>query len=745
MGSNRPTTQARTAGSCRTLGWARKSATAVAALGALTTAAPAAFAQDAKPLPEIVVTSPSPIVKKHKAVAKTPATTKSQVKSGEPAPLPPPSTTHIDAAAGAPIVADDAFVPITVVTEREIQAQAGATLTDTLQNKPGISSSNFAPGANRPIIRGLDNYRVRVQENGIGAHDVSALSEDHAIPIDPFAAERVEVVRGPATLRYGSQAIGGVVSVENDRIPSFIPPRGYTAEVMGGLNSVDDGRDGAFKVTSGAGNFAVHADGFKRQSEDYDTPQGRQRNSFVDSEGASIGGSIVGSEGFVGVAFAHIDSLYGIPGVEAAEEKSRIDMHQDKVMAKGEWHVHDSGIEAVRFWFGASDYAHNELVGAGEIGSRFTNEEQEGRLEVQHMPVATSLGELSGAVGAQWGHRDISGLSFEGDNLLDPAETDSIAGFIFEELQLSAKLRLQAAARIEHNRVTGVGVEDPFSATPITSAQDLTFDPFGTSLGMLYAFPEQVIARVTGQYVERAPDAAELFSKGAHEATGTFEIGNPDLDVEKASTVEIGLKRASGSLRFEASAYYTWYEGFISKQLTGVGCGETLASCGAPGEDALKQLVFSQRDATFYGVELSAQYDVAKVWRGLWGIDGQYDFVRAQFDNGENVPRIPPHRLGGGLFYRDANWYAHIGVLHAFDQDEIGVNETDTKGYTLLSAEVSYTTKLAANALAAPELTVGLKGDNLANDDVRNHASFKKDEVLEPGASVRLFGTVKLN
>ena len=717
----------------------------VTVLTGLSTVQPA-LAQDATPLPEIVVTSPSPVVKKHKkapAAAKA-ASKKTPATPGEPEPLPAPASSHIDAAAGTPIVADDAFVPITVVTERDIQAQPGATLTDSLQNRPGITGSNFAPGANRPVIRGLDNYRVRVQENGIGTHDVSALSEDHAIPVDPFAAERIEVVRGPATLRYGSQAIGGVVSVENDRIPSFIPPRGYTAEFMGGLNSVDDGRDGAFKVTSGAGPVAFHADGFARRSDDYDTPDGRQRNSFVESQGGAVGGSLVGPRGFVGVSLARIESLYGIPGGDVSADP-RIDMAQDKINAKGEWHVHNSGIEALRFWFGASDYAHNELAtedGEEFIGSRFTNKEQEGRLELQHMPVATSLGELSGAVGVQWGHRNIRGQSFEGESLLEPAETDSIAGFIFEELQLNQKLRLQAAARIEHNRVTGIGIEDPLGPAPVPTAQDRSFDPFGTSLGLLYELPMNTVARLTGQYVERAPDAAELFSKGVHEATGTFEIGNPDLAVEKASTVEIGLKRATGSFRFDASAYYTQYDDFIFKQLTGVFCGDT--SCG-PAEDELKQLVFGQRDATFYGAELAAQYDVARVWHGLWGIDGQYDFVRAEFDNGENVPRIPPHRLGGGLFYRDANWFARVGVLHAFDQDEIGLNETETKGYTLLSAEVSYTTRLEPNALGAPQLTVGLKGENLADDEVRNHVSFKKDEVLEPGASVRLFGSVKLN
>ena len=184
---------------------------------------------------------------------------------------------------------EDAFVPITVVPSSDIVSTPGANLADSLQYRPGITGSNFAAGANRPVIRGLDNYRVRVQENGIGSHDVSALSEDHAVPIDPFSADRIEVVRGPATLRYGSQAIGGVVNASNDRIPEIIPPRGSSVETRGGLNSVDRGSDGAFKVTAGAGNFAVHADAFERHAGDYDTPAGKQFNTFVDSSGFAVG------------------------------------------------------------------------------------------------------------------------------------------------------------------------------------------------------------------------------------------------------------------------------------------------------------------------------------------------------------------------------------------------------------------------------------------------------------------------
>ena len=234
-----------------------------------------------------------------------------------------------------------------------------------------------------------------------------------------------------------------------------------------------------------------------------------------------------------------------------------------------------------------------------------------------------------------------------------------------------------------------------------------------------------------------------------HEATGTFEIGNPFLEKEKATTIEAGLKKATGPLRFDASAYYTRYRGFIFRQLTGLECGEDLESCGPPqpnADEVFDQVLFQQRDATFYGAELAAQLDIAPVWNGVWGIDAQYDFVRATFSNGENVPRIPPHRLGGGVYYHDASWLARAGLLHAFDQDDFGLNEIATPGYTLVSAEVSYTTRLEATNGAVPELTIGVRGENLADDEVLNHASFKRTEnVLLPGASVRLFGSVTLN
>ena len=690
-------------------------------------------------LPTIVVETPSPI--------STPT------PPGDPAGAAQPGT----AGPSFPlpgIIVDDSFVPVTIATDWDVLTAGSASLAGNIDTRPGIIGSTFAPGSSRPIIRGLDNYRVRVQEIGIGTHDVSALSEDHGVPVDPFSAEKIEIIRGPATLRYGSQAIGGVVSIESGRIPTRVPRHGYITEIKGGLSSVDKGADGAFRVTAGAAGFVLHADGSKVRTEDYDTPNGRQFNTFVNKDTIALGASYVWNQGFLGLAYIRHFAFYGIPGEEAGEHRPRIDMEQDKLLARGEWRPGAAGIHAIRFWFGSSDYAHNEVIdedGLDLIGTRFTNKEWEGRVELEHLPIATLFGELRGAFGLQTGNRKTHGFPVAEpvDGLLDPAETKTIAGFWFEELRVTQALRLQAAARIDQRDVEGSGIIfNPLApAASGAFAGKRSFTGTSGSLGALYELPGAIVAALTVQSVDRLPAEAELFSKGVHEATETFEIGNPFLEKETARTIEFGLRKAKGKFRFDATAYYTRFDGFIYKELDGTQCGEDLASCGV--EDELDLAVFQQRDATFYGLEMAAQFDVARIWNGIWGIDGQYDMVRARFSGAGNVPRIPPHRLGGGVYYKDPNWYARAGVLHAFEQDKIGLGEVVTPGYTLVSAELSYTKKLAQGGLVGtpmPTLTIGVKGKNLADDDVLNHASFKRrEEVLLPGASVRVFGSIKWN
>jgi iron complex outermembrane receptor protein len=543
-----------------------------------------------------------------------------------------------------------------------------------------------------------------------------------------------------------------VVNSINNRIPETMPSKGYRAETQGGLSSVDSGRNGSALIEAGAGNFVVHADAFKRIQEDYAIPGGAQANTSVDSEGYGLGGSYVFKDGYLGLAFTSFDSTYFIPGNAAAEQKNHIVLNQTKWMSKGEWRLNDMGLEAIRFAFGASDYKHDEVDGLGAaavIGSTFLNKLYEARVEAQFQPIQTGLGELRGAIGTQGYDRKLSAAGEDGI-LLPPAHTQSIAAFIFEELQLSRKLRLQAAARVENDSVDGTASTFPANFLPppddpVQSPSKRNFLPISGSIGLLYDLPLGVVARLTAQHVERAPDATELFYKGPHDSTQTFEIGTPGLIVEEGNTIEVGFKRAKGDFRFDVSAYHTDFKNFIFKRFTGAKCDDDFASCAVAGPGALDQIIYSQRDATFIGAEVLAEQDIGRIWHGVWGIDGQYDFVRATFSDGSFVPKMPPHRLGAGVYYRDNNWFARLNLLHAFVQNEFAAFDTPTPGYNLLNAEVRYTFKLDQPGSVVSEMTIGLRGENLLNDDIRLSTSFKKDEVLQPGTNVRLFGIVKLN
>ena len=771
-----------------------------------------ASAQDATPpaasaLPEVSVTAPSPIVRRRPVVRSqrpvrvartTPGRNRERAPEATPAPAVPAPQAPAPEQDVLPVVTDQ-FATVTVVPNEEIRRQGTAQLGDLLFSKPGITGSTFAPGASsRPIIRGLDVNRVGIVENGVGSNGASDLGEDHFVPIDPLSTNQIEVIRGPATLRYGSTAIGGVVSATNNRIPDALPscaappfqtyglptkapltnvgsPGCVTAETRTAVNSVDRGVDGAVLLDAGGGNFAVHADAFGRKAGDYSIPSypylndptlpfnGRQPNSASQSYGGSVGGSYIFDGGFIGAAITQNNALYHIPGIDGAEHLTRIDGQQTKFTTKGEYRPDNAAIDAIRFWAGATDYKHNEIGLADPadlttLGVRqtFTNKEQEGRVEVQLAPFNLRFAALTTAVGVQASHQDLTAPSPDDpgsplNGLFDPNRNTKVAGYIFNEFKFSDVTKAQVAGRIENASLSGTAPAfvpdvfdlnvDPAAIGPAT-AVNRNFTPKSGSIGLIQNLPWDLVASITGQYVERAPKPAELFSRGGHDATATFDIGNPNLGIETAKSIEAGLRRATGPLRFELTGYYTKFNGFIFRRLTGNTCEDSVCQLGAGLE--LNQAIYSQRDATFRGGEFQFQYDVMPVWNGLWGIEGQYDIVRATFDDGTNVPRIPPQRLGGGVFYRDANWFARVNLLHAFAQNDVApIAETPTAGYNLLKAEISYKTKLDPSWFGAREMTVGLVGNNLLNENIRNSVSYTKDQVLMPGLGVRAFANLK--
>jgi iron complex outermembrane receptor protein len=759
----------------------------------------AAAPSSTTPLPEITVTAPSPIVRRRAVVPSRTPVRVARTAPGpnrERAPQAQPAPAAAAPQQGVLPIVTDQFATVTVVPNDEIRRDGTAQLGDLLFSKPGITGSTFAPGASsRPIIRGLDVNRVGIIENGNNAGGASDLGEDHFVPVDPLATNQVEVIRGPAALRYGSTSIGGVVSATNNRIPDALPvctaapfqtyglpvkaplagaeaPACTAVETRTSLSSVDRGVDGGILLDTGGGNFAFHADAYGRKASDYSIPSypylfdptkpfnGRQPNSAMQADGASIGGSYIFQGGFIGAAITQNDTLYHVPGIDGADHQTRIDAHQTKITTKGEYRPDSAAIDAIRFWAGATDYRHNEIGLADPadlttLGVRqtFTNKEQEARVEVQLMPFNARFATVTTAFGLQAGHQELTapspddpGALFNG--LWDPNRNTREAGYVFNEFQFTPSTKAQIAGRIEHVDLFGSTPNFPADflpdGNPQTSiARNLNFTPKSGSVGLLQNLPYDLVGSITAQYVERAPKPAELFSRGPHDATATFDIGNPNLTIETAKSVEIGLRRATGPLRFEATAYYTRFNNFIFRRLTGVMCDGDFNSCGAPDAE-LKQAVYSQRNAIFRGGEFQSQLDISQFYGGVWGIENQFDIVRATFTDGTNVPRIPPVRVGVGAYWRDANWLVRVNLLHAFAQNDVAViAETPTAGYNLLKAEISYKTKLDPAYFGAREMTVGLVGNNLLNENIRNSVSYNKDEVLLPGIGVRAFANLK--
>ncbi len=715
---------------------------ALAAAGA----APPAKAQVM--LPEVVVSTPSPIQ-----------------RGGASAP------TASEPQGTLPVVTDQ-FATVTVVPEAEIRRSGAATLGDLLIGKPGITGSSFAPGASsRPIIRGLDVNRVRIQEDGIGANGASDLGEDHFVPVDPLTTDRVEVIRGPATLRFGAQAIGGVVETSNNRIPTAIPSRGVAAELRGGVSSADRGADGAVLLDAGGGNVALHADAFSRGTGDYRVPHypylaapdpaalpnatqpgafhGRQPNSSLRAVGQAVGGSYIFNDGFLGLAVTQNNALYHIPGSDGENAGPRIDARQTKLLGKGEWRAPNAVVDAIRFWGGVTDYKHDEVglddpsnPASDGVRQSFTNKEQEGRIEAQLAPFDLRFAALTTAIGVQGGHQELNAPSPDGIGLWDRNSNNRVAGYIFNEFRFSDATKAQLAGRIEQVNLDGVGRSFDAVGTLSTEPASRSYTPKSVSLGLIQNLPLDLVASLTAQHVERAPKPAELFSGGVHDATVTFDKGNTNLGIETAQSLEAGLRRATGPFRFEATVYYTRFKGFIHRRLTGNTCDEA-GDCTAPAE--LNEAIYSQADATFRGAEFQSQWDLAPLASGMFGVENQFDVVRATFSDGSNVPRIPPVRLGGGVYWRDANWLARARLIHAFAQNNIAaVAETTTPAYDDLRAELSYNWKAAMpRADQLRELSVGISGSNLLNHDIRGSVSYSKDQVLMPGAGVRLFASVK--
>jgi iron complex outermembrane recepter protein len=619
----------------------------------------------------------------------------------------------------SPLSDDPDFLATIVdsVNRDQILRKGGANLADALNDVPGVTGTTFASGASRPVIRGFDANRVRTLEDGIGSFDVADVGPDHGVPIDPLSADRVEVVRGAATLRYGSQAIGGVVNAINNRVPTELPDKPILGEVTGSYGTNSDSRQGAADIDARAGQFAFHADGFDRHTEDYDTPEGKLSNSFFRGNGAAFGSSYFFGQNRVGANIVHYDTQYGIPG-----EDSFIDMKQTKEMFRSSFAIGAGAFQTLTVEGGYADYEHSERDPDGAALATFKDNEWDSRAE----GIFGQIGPFSAAaLGLQAQKRNFSALG-EAEDYLRPTTTQTEAVFAFSEAPLPwSSARLQLGARVERVQVDGTPASD------VSTVRDFT--PVSGSVGVVFDATEAVRLGATVTSAARAPAQTELFARGPHDGPATFETGDPTLDVERATSLEGSIRVRRDNVRFDGSVWGAKFNNYIFGALTGRTCDEE-GVCVDDDSGELRELNYAQLGAKFWGAEGKATIGLHEGAGGKFEGIVLADFVRARLDDGAgNVPRIPPYHLGAGLNWTAGSFDGGVFVKYSGRQNRTAAEETPTPGFTSVDAQLGWKAMKST-----PGFEVALIGRNLTDSTQRNAVALNKDEVIMPGRDVRL-------
>jgi iron complex outermembrane receptor protein len=680
-----------------------------------------------------------------------------------------PYVRDLNILAGKSVITGDDLV-------RDIRPQIG----DTLTSQPGVSATSFGPGASRPVLRGFQGERVRVLTDGLGSLDVSNTSADHGVTIDPLTAERIEVLRGPAVLLFGSQAIGGAVNVIDRRIPRGVPEKGIHVDAIGTYGSAADERSaGAGLDVALSSQIVAHVDGSYRKSDDLriggyqlspalrreqldiaaeETAEGhadeaaealtvanrrgRLPNSGTETYTLGAGLAVINEGGSLGFSVGYYDSNYGVserPGAghhhEGEEEHEgeheeeahehgdvTIGMKQFRADMRGEVNAGGDFLDKIRFRAGFADYEHTEFEGA-EVGTVFNSEAFEGRVEL----VQADRGGWRGVTGFQGFTRDFSAVGEEA--FVPPNVTDQYGLFTLQEIN-RGPWEVEFAGRYEHTdvRAGAVRIGPDEDASPVSVSRD--FNSFSGALGLSYSVAPEVKIGINGSRAVRAPSAEELFSNGPHVATQAYEIGNPNFTTEKSWGVELYARGRTGPIRFQVSGFATWFDDYIYENATGA------------ERDELPVFQYFQAGARYYGAEGELTADLIR--SGAFELDGNVvaDYVNAKLTGGGvggggAVPRIPPLRVLGGLTARAGDFGGRIEVEHVTPQNRIAALETRTDDFTLVNGSVSFKPFGRES-----ETTLIVSANNIFDVDARRHASFTKDFVPLAGRDIRVAARV---
>jgi len=661
----------------------------------------------------------------------------------------------------------ESATPVSVLSGETLRRQQAATLGDTLEKLPGVQSNFHGNVASTPIIRGLSGPRVLITQNGLDVSDVSRVGPDHAVASEASTAKQIEVLRGPATLFFGSGAIGGVVNVVDQRVPTSTETRG---EFVLETQTVNDQKLGTFNVTTGVDNIAFYADGFYRDSNDYETPVAPDiddpdgahvvENSNEESNGFTLGTSYLFDQGYVGVAVERFEREYGVPGHSHGGDTSVFaDLEQTKYQLLGEYNFTNDFLQSVHFRAGYTDYEHAEVEG-GLVGTTFSNETEELRVELLHKPMAGWRGGISL-------HYKGSDVFAQGEEAFTPpSEMEMFAVALMEERHFGDFL-VQLGARAESVTLDASSVllpeldahehddehahdEHEGSEFVRQFAVDQEFTPISLSAGVVYTINESYNVGVSLSRSERAPSASELLSFGPHIGTRTYEIGalfdlseegefvlsQTAIDLETANNIDLTFRKTQGDVGFVFNAFYNQVDNYYFQEETGLfaesghdhdhdeeGHGEEEHS-EDEHSDELPVYLFGSADAVLHGFELQVAWQTTDNLK----LDFFADYVKARLKGGGALPRTSPMRVGSHVAYTLDNIRADLDITYFAKQDDISTFETETDGYTLVDASITYDIPLGDI-----DLSVYLSGENLTDEEARVHTSFLKDIAPRPG------------
>ena len=612
--------------------------------------------------------------------------------------------------------------PAAVLAGEALDDQRAATLGETLDGVVGVQNAAFGPGVGRPIIRGLDGSRVQVLANGLSSLDASTVSADHAVTIEPFFAESIEVLKGPANLFFGTGAIGGAVNVVDNRIPRARADRliGGRAEVR--ASSGNEEAATLVRLDGGDGKLAWHFSGLVRDTGNIDIPdfaysaaeraeeiaegedpadfdRGTLGNSATNTTSLVGGVAWLGDRVFWGASRSDFATEYGVPGHSHGDDEDvTIDMDQARTEAK--FGVNALGpFKQITLRGVRNEYRHVEFEGPSP-GTRFANDADEFRLEA----VQNTLWGWEGAIGLQYGQRDFETV---GDEAFVPATDTREEGIFLLQERTFGAFKAEIGARRDRVDV---------DMTSGLAQRDFTAD--SASLGLRWAPNETWHFTLNADRAERAPTAEELYSEGPHIATSSYEVGDPTLETERANRYELGAHLHAGRFDGRAAVYRTSFDDFIY-----------LVDVGVEIDD-LPVRLWTQADAVFTGWEVEGTVTLAEAANGTWTLRGFADGVRGELDAGGNLPRVAPGRFGAELGWARDGWRSNVGLVSYLEQDRVAAGESSTDGFTLLNAQVAYhwdTTTFGWEAF--------FKGTNLTDKEARLHTSFLKDKVPMMGRS----------